>query len=62
MLLITDILKEGSYLLFRCRNQLLISRAFGISPEQGCFVENLVSRKKQVLPQLVEAIQQLNSM
>ncbi len=61
LMLITDILKEGSYLLYKSKNQLLISRAFNIKPQQGVFVENLVSRKKQVLPQLLEAIQQLNT-
>jgi len=61
LLLITDILKEGSYLLFKAKNQLLISKAFNIKPQQGIFVENLVSRKKQVLPQLLDAIQQLST-
>ena len=61
LLLITDILKEGSYLLFKTKNQLLISKAFNIKPQQGVFVENLVSRKKQVLPQLLDAIQQLST-
>ena len=61
LLLITDILKEGSYLLFKCKNHLLITKAFNIKSQQGVFVENLVSRKKQVLPQLLESIQQLNT-
>lgn len=61
LLLVTDILKEGSYLLFKAKNQQIIANAFNIKPQQGIFVENLVSRKKQVLPQLLEAIQQLNT-
>ncbi|WP_026478141.1 putative manganese-dependent inorganic diphosphatase [Alkaliphilus transvaalensis] len=59
LLIITDILKEGSYLLFRCRNQHIISAAFHIEPYQGVFVQGIVSRKKQVVPQLLEGINSL---
>ncbi|OPJ55948.1 putative manganese-dependent inorganic diphosphatase [Alkalithermobacter paradoxus] len=55
LLVVTDILKEGSYLLYKCENNSLMSIAFGIS-EQGSFVENLVSRKKQVVPKISESI------
>ncbi|SDK85297.1 putative manganese-dependent inorganic diphosphatase [Natronincola ferrireducens] len=56
LLLITDILKEGSYILYQCRNNHLISSAFGIEGKQGSFAAGIVSRKKQVIPQLLEAI------
>ncbi|AKL97153.1 inorganic pyrophosphatase/exopolyphosphatase [Clostridium aceticum] len=56
LLLITDILKEGSYILFQCKNNHLISSAFHVEGLQGIFVENIVSRKKQVIPRLLEAI------
>lgn len=56
LLLVTDILKEGSYLLFQCDNPNVISTAFNITLEQGVFVEHLVSRKKQVVPKVLEAI------
>lgn len=59
MLLVTDILKEGSYLFYQCKNKQLVPTAFKISPEQGVFVPSLVSRKKQVVPRVLEAIQQL---
>jgi manganese-dependent inorganic pyrophosphatase len=59
MLLVTDILKEGSYLLYECKNQIIIPAAFQISTEQGIFIEQLVSRKKQVIPRLFEAVQLL---
>ncbi|MCC5910447.1 MAG: putative manganese-dependent inorganic diphosphatase [Clostridiaceae bacterium] len=59
LLLITDILKEGSYLLFQSRNHHVISAAFGVEAKQGIFAKGVVSRKKQVIPKLTEAIQLL---
>lgn len=56
LLLITDILKEGSYLLFKCENKNFISAAFNVYPHQGVFVERVVSRKKQVIPKISETI------
>lgn len=56
LLLITDILKNGSYILFKSNNNGVIPKAFDIEPIQGMFVKNVVSRKKQVIPKLVEAI------
>lgn len=56
LLLITDILKEGSYLLYRCENNGIISTAFNQKSEQGMFVKHLVSRKKQVIPKILGAI------
>ncbi|ABO50614.1 Inorganic diphosphatase [Desulforamulus reducens MI-1] len=56
MLVITDIINEGSYLLYQARNNSLISTAFQVSAEQGVFVSGLVSRKKQVIPKILEAI------
>ncbi len=56
LLVITDILKEGSYLLFKSKNQHLISTAFLVDTYQGVFVEGIVSRKKQVVPQILDAI------
>ncbi len=56
LLLVTDILKEGSYLFFKCKNNHLVSTAFHIDVTQGIFLEGIVSRKKQVLPKVMEAI------
>ncbi|SES95048.1 manganese-dependent inorganic pyrophosphatase [Natronincola peptidivorans] len=56
LLLITDILKEGSYILYQCRNSHLISSAFHVENKQGVFVDGVVSRKKQVIPMLLEAL------
>ncbi|SNS78759.1 manganese-dependent inorganic pyrophosphatase [Anaerovirgula multivorans] len=56
LLLITDILKEGSYILYQCKNSHLIPSAFHVEGNQGVFAEGVVSRKKQVIPMLLEAI------
>lgn len=50
MLLVTDILKEGSYLFYQCKNKQLVPLAFQVSPEQGVFVPGLVSRKSRWCP------------
>lgn len=59
LLVITDILKEGSYLWYKCESTNMIANAFKTSGEQGAFVEGLVSRKKQVVPLITEAINML---
>ncbi len=55
-LLVTDILKEGSYLFFKCKNNHLVSTAFQVDVTQGIFLEDIVSRKKQVIPRIMDAI------
>lgn len=57
LLLVTDILKEGSYILYQCKHSSIIPSAFNIGSEQGLFAEGVVSRKKQVIPKLLNAIQ-----
>ncbi|QXM05432.1 putative manganese-dependent inorganic diphosphatase [Crassaminicella indica] len=59
LLLITDILKEGSYLLFICNNNTFITSTFGVPSEQGIFAPNILSRKKQVVPKISEALNAL---
>lgn len=56
LLAVTDIIKEGSCLYYYCKEDNFIARAFGCSNEQGEFVKNIVSRKKQIIPQLLFAL------
>lgn len=56
LMLVTDIIKEGSYTLFECKHERLLSMAFEKNVEQGTFIENVVSRKKQIIPMLIGAI------
>lgn len=55
VLAVTDIIKEGSYLIYKGEDKL-ISDAFGVDATQGVFVEGAVSRKKQLVPSLTEAV------
>ena len=59
LMLVTDIIKEGSYTLFECKHDRLMTMAFGKYVEQGTFIENIVSRKKQIIPLLINAINAL---
>lgn len=59
LMLITDIIKEGSYVLYATEHDVMLSHAFGITIAQGAFVDNCVSRKKQVIPKLIDAINAL---
>lgn len=56
ILVLTDILKEGSYILFESSKSNIIKRAFNVEEEQGVFIDGLVSRKKQVVPNITRAI------
>jgi len=56
ILLITDILKNGSYILFEGSSSSIIKNAFSKKTYQGMFIEDVVSRKKQVIPKLIEGI------
>ncbi|MFH1561932.1 MAG: putative manganese-dependent inorganic diphosphatase [Nitrospirota bacterium] len=54
MMLITDILNEGSHLIF-VGNSKVIELAFGVTKE-GLFLGGILSRKKQVLPAIGKAL------
>ncbi|RQD70477.1 MAG: putative manganese-dependent inorganic diphosphatase [Tindallia sp. MSAO_Bac2] len=56
LLLVTDILKEGSYVYYVSRTRHLLTTAFSTTVEQGTFIPHVISRKKQVIPKIVEAI------
>lgn len=57
--MLTDVIHESTELLFvgeDARN--IVERAFGVKPEESSIVmKNIVSRKKQVIPQLINAMQ-----
>ncbi len=54
LLCITDIIENGSYILYTAANEEEISLAFNI-PDicQGYFLEGVVSRKKQLVPNIM---------
>ncbi len=56
MLLLTDIMKEGSELLIVSDDDTLAERAFGVSTESGmAWLEGVLSRKKQIIPPMEKA-------
>ncbi|MFZ7120255.1 MAG: putative manganese-dependent inorganic diphosphatase [Eubacteriaceae bacterium] len=57
MLLVTDIINQGSYLLYNENKRKVVENAFGLKVHQGIFIPECVSRKKQVIPKLIEGIQ-----
>jgi manganese-dependent inorganic pyrophosphatase len=57
LFVVTDILNNGSYIYFKSTNPSILRQAFSLknTPVQGFFVENLLSRKKQILPALASS-------
>lgn len=55
ILALTDIIEEGSYILYAADKEIMVRSAFNVDKEQGAFVEGLVSRKKQMVPNITEA-------
>lgn len=58
VLAVTDIIKEGSYLIYKAPDAV-ISEAFNVEGAQGVFVEGCVSRKKQLVPGLTAAVKNM---
>ena len=58
VLAVTDIINEGSYLIYKGDDKV-ISDAFGVDASQGVFAEGVVSRKKQLVPKLTDAVKNI---
>lgn len=57
MLMVTDIVAEGSEIMAVGRGKTLLHQAFGMKAEQrSVFIDGVVSRKKQVVPKLTQAV------
>jgi Inorganic pyrophosphatase/exopolyphosphatase len=57
ILMITDILKEGSVFLAAGREKELVSRTFNVKlVDNSAYLPGVMSRKKQVIPPLTDAI------
>lgn len=58
VLFITDVYKNGSYVLYNREAEDIIKDAFDLKEVyEGVYIDNLVSRKKQMLPALLEVIE-----
>ncbi|CCQ11260.1 Manganese-dependent inorganic pyrophosphatase [Pseudoalteromonas luteoviolacea B = ATCC 29581] len=56
LLLLTDIMKEGSEMLIVSNDESIIEKAYGAKPEAGrVWLDGVLSRKKQVVPPLQDA-------
>lgn len=55
LLFVTDIIRNGSYLFFNDNSEEILEEAYGIEhANQGVYLDGIVSRKKQMLPPLLE--------
>lgn len=53
---ITDIFKDGSYILFNESAKNILKMAFNENLEQGDFLNDVVSRKKQIVPAIMSVL------
>ena len=57
LILVTDILKNGSYILYTKDSEELMKQVFKIDEiKEAYYVDDMVSRKKQVLPLILEQL------
>ncbi len=56
LFLVTDLLKNGSYVMYRSEIGNLMNSVFDTEVSQGAFIPNVVSRKKQVIPRIFEEL------
>ena len=56
-LFITDIIRKGSYVIYNTKSKEIIRDAFNLDEVyQGVFLPNILSRKKQILPAIMEIL------
>ncbi len=55
-LYITDIIKNGSYILYSNNGQNIVDLAYGKEMHEADFIEGCVSRKKNVIPLIMDAL------
>jgi len=56
LLMVTDIMAEGTHLFYTGQPELLVQQAFGMNGSDGSvYLPGVLSRKKQVIPPLIEA-------
>lgn len=58
VIFITDIIKNGSYVIYDTKSKDLIEDAFGLkNTHEGVFIPKIVSRKKQILPNILSIME-----
>ena len=59
MLFATDIIREGSYVYYNEKAREIIENAFNMENlYQGCFIPEIISRKKQIIPNIVNVLEE----
>lgn len=56
-LFVTDILKNGSYIFYNDNSCDILDECFGYDLKQGKYLDGIVSRKKQVIPTIMERLE-----
>ncbi|WP_326911157.1 putative manganese-dependent inorganic diphosphatase [Sedimentibacter sp. MB31-C6] len=58
---VTDIVNEGSYIFYTSDKEKIVKLIFNIEDvHQGIYIDKCVSRKKQIVPSVINAIKQMN--
>ena len=53
---ITDIIKNGSYIFYNNESEKILNEAFNIDAYEGFFLDKCLSRKKQIIPPIVNVL------
>ena len=57
-LFITDIINNGSYMLYNTKAEDILKESHELDEiYEGCYIENIVSRKKQIIPPILENLE-----
>lgn len=58
ILFVTDIIKNGSYVIYDEKSEDLVADSFGLKKAyEGVFISKVVSRKKQMLPSIINTLE-----
>ena len=57
LFVVTDIIKNGSYIFYNKDSEESIKKSFNLKKiSEGIFVKDIVSRKKQIVPVLIDTL------
>lgn len=58
IMFVTDVIKKGSYIFYNTKGEDIVSTVYAIKNiKQGIYLDGVISRKKQILPDLLEYLQ-----
>ena len=59
-LFVTDIVNNGSYVLFSSKSKNIMSLAYEIDDmEEGTYLDGVISRKKQMVPNIMKEVENM---